>query len=250
MSAIRRCFTILAVAWIVCMGRVSPVSGQVRVPDAVSCTTCRLLLTEQLLLRGDERTAPLPGQPLNITTDARGHFWVFFPGERVPWVFDATGRFVRHVGRRGGGPGEFGSAYAAVALPDDSVLVLDSQNRRASLLDRDFRVARTITLSHPLRSVVTGNWPRGVAASHSNEPQRTGWPLHEVSFAGGTTELGRSFGVNRGEYVPGRFGSIIQVLSQPRGGEFWAADIGRYRIAKWRIDGTLGKLCISQPSAT
>lgn len=60
--------------------------------------------------------------------------------------YDPAGTHVRTSGRRGEGPGEFQRPQRLIALPGDSVLVVDGMSGRASVLDpdgvfaRDFRV--------------------------------------------------------------------------------------------------------------
>jgi hypothetical protein len=60
--------------------------------------------------------------------------------------YDAAGTHVRTSGRRGEGPGEFQRPQRLIALPGDSMLVVDGMAGRASVLDpdgvfaRDFRV--------------------------------------------------------------------------------------------------------------
>ena len=45
-------------------------------------------------------------------------------------VFDSQGAYVKTLGRRGEGPGEFGSAEAIALLPDGRLAVRDSRNQR------------------------------------------------------------------------------------------------------------------------
>lgn len=52
-------------------------------------------------------------------------------------VFDPSGRFVRTVGQRGEGPGEFESPFLAGRIGSDTMLVVDPPLRRVSLLHAD-----------------------------------------------------------------------------------------------------------------
>jgi hypothetical protein len=47
-------------------------------------------------------------------------------------VYDATGTYVRTIGQRGEGPGEFASAPAIVGLAGDTVFVFDRRSRRVT----------------------------------------------------------------------------------------------------------------------
>lgn len=59
-------------------------------------------------------------------------------------VYDAGGRFVRMIGRKGNGPGEF-MWLGLVGLKGDSIWTYDGQQRRLTLFDSNGRVAATIS---------------------------------------------------------------------------------------------------------
>jgi hypothetical protein len=62
-------------------------------------------------------------------------------------VYDAEGRFVRHVGREGGGPQEFKRLGLMWRTPPDSLYVNDFGNTRLAVLGPDGGVARTFRLT-------------------------------------------------------------------------------------------------------
>src|SRR6186997_3509246 len=68
--------------------------------------------------------------------------------------FDSVGRFVRHVGREGGGPGEYRFFDRAFRLAGDSLGIYDGSLRRVTVLSPTGEFARTVTLARP--SGVTG----------------------------------------------------------------------------------------------
>lgn len=70
-----------------------------------------------------------------VDIDAAGRFWVFDRPSSSLFLFDAAGRLLRRIGRRGGGPGEFGSSSGMVALPDTGLAVWDPGNGRISFFD-------------------------------------------------------------------------------------------------------------------
>ncbi|HEU4631456.1 MAG TPA: 6-bladed beta-propeller [Gemmatimonadaceae bacterium] len=49
--------------------------------------------------------------------------------------YDSAGTFVRRIGRKGGGPGEFEDPNGVVALPDGRVVVWDARHQRMNLYD-------------------------------------------------------------------------------------------------------------------
>jgi hypothetical protein len=83
-----------------------------------------------------ERAAQVGGQDADedhmlysaqfVSEDPEGRFYVLNFGDRRLQVFDSAGRFIRNVGRKGKGPGEFTSPMSAVAVGADGLLVLEA----------------------------------------------------------------------------------------------------------------------------
>jgi hypothetical protein len=63
--------------------------------------------------------------------------------------FDSAGRFVRAIGRRGGGPAEFSNLRWARPYGSDSVATYDAAQRRISILDRTGRFGRSVIIRSP-----------------------------------------------------------------------------------------------------
>jgi hypothetical protein len=63
--------------------------------------------------------------------------------------FDASGRYVRSLGRKGAGPGEFQNLSWTGWLDGDTIVGYDPPNRRLTVFAPDGSVARTVTLPLP-----------------------------------------------------------------------------------------------------
>ena len=74
------------------------------------------------------------GDPWTLSSLPDGGFLVVDGGTQLR-AFDAEGSFRWSFGRRGGGPGEFQSIQDVALTADGTVLVLDSQLSRVTLLD-------------------------------------------------------------------------------------------------------------------
>ena len=61
-------------------------------------------------------------------------------------VFDSTGRWLRDLGRRGSGPGEFEGLGWVHRGPDDSLVTYELMNRRVSVFDSAGRFQRLVAL--------------------------------------------------------------------------------------------------------
>jgi hypothetical protein len=87
---------------------------------------------KQATIRTDEESAVgvFDTREELIGADSAGRLYVLeYLGHHLH-VFEPTGRFVRTLGRKGSGPGEFGQPYAFAADPDGTVAVYDLQKRR------------------------------------------------------------------------------------------------------------------------
>src|SRR6185436_10448053 len=50
-------------------------------------------------------------------------------------MFDATGKFIRSIGRRGQGPGEFQGVFALGVAPDNRIVIIDVARHRVNVFD-------------------------------------------------------------------------------------------------------------------
>ena len=85
-------------------------------------------LEPQLTISSEESSGAGAFDPVRegVKADAAGHIYVLdFRGVRVI-VFDEHGKFVRTLGKRGGGPGEMALALALAVHPDGTAAVFDA----------------------------------------------------------------------------------------------------------------------------
>lgn len=103
-------------------------------------------LVEELRIgsESDARYTLSPDLRLAVGTD--GSMFVLLPMEQVVRVYDPRGRFVRHFGGRGAGPGEFESP-AYLGWLGDTLWVSDPMRLRATLFRTDGRVTSTLHMS-------------------------------------------------------------------------------------------------------
>jgi hypothetical protein len=71
-------------------------------------------------------------QPGQFAVDGRNRVFFYEYGEGIIKVFGEDGRFLKKIGRKGQGPGEFGQVFFLGFCPDGRLLVTDAQNRRTS----------------------------------------------------------------------------------------------------------------------
>ena len=103
---------------------------------------------EHPLMTIADSAAP-PGHEFNGISSAHrrsdGTILVANSGAAELALFDSSGRFVKTVGRKGQGPGEFQGPIAVFAWRADSVVVFDPANLRWTVLDPRLMASRTAT---------------------------------------------------------------------------------------------------------
>ena len=119
--ALRRIFTALAIG--------------ASVLATVQAQELTFTLHEQLII-GDDEEAPseyLLGSPEIVRTDSQGNIYISDARRADVRVFDANGRYVTTVGKRGEGPGELWEVYGMHVDGDDRVIVTDRMSRRLTI---------------------------------------------------------------------------------------------------------------------
>ncbi|MXX59427.1 MAG: 6-bladed beta-propeller [Rhodothermaceae bacterium] len=97
--------------------------------------TLSFTLHEHLII-GDDEEAPFENlfyYPEIIRTDSRGNIYVKDARSTAVRVFDANGRYVTTVGKRGEGPGELREVYSMHVDGDDRIIVADRMSRRLTI---------------------------------------------------------------------------------------------------------------------
>lgn len=99
-----------------------------------------VVFEEELTIRSeDEEGNVLLYRPAWHLVDSKGDIYVCDLQDMEIKVFDPEGRWVRSIGRKGEGPGEFQNIGEIALLPDDRLLVLDWEAHRVSLFDQEGR---------------------------------------------------------------------------------------------------------------
>ncbi len=160
----------------------------------------------------------------------------------APQAFDANGHFIRSLGRKGSGPGEFVASDAFAAGPGDSIAVYDGGTRRIQLFDSNLRFGRSLSLPQGIvnggvlwladREMFAVSGPRA-------SPEDISYTIH---FYGRDGVHRRSIAESSIPMVPPSNGSELYRLLQPlpNGDVLSVSFEGAYTIEIWNID--TGKL--------
>ncbi len=215
----------------------------VSVPDAVTCARCSIVLRSTTVLGSLKDNDKFPaGLPDRVHRDLDGRYWLF-SNAAPPTLFDSTGQFLRMLGRKGRGPGEYVAPHSAFFLRD-SVVVLDSRQRRASVLNRELQHVRAMVMPAQMYNTIVLSWPDSIVFSAWIPiAESVGWPLHLVSFAQSgddVADIVRSFGPGDGGARPSDSMVRTWYLAIAKDG-FWSAPPGSYQLVKWKR-GTFERL--------
>lgn len=109
---------------------------------------CTIALEPQAILGDLDGDGAMYGAPSSVARDSRGRYYVTTPwvgGESLPFIFEASGKFLKRLGRPGEGPGELKEPGFVLVGPTDSVYVFDPANFRMSVFNPDLEFARSVT---------------------------------------------------------------------------------------------------------
>lgn len=216
------------------------------------------VVVEELRIGADDGEGPeVLGDLALLVEDAAGRVWALERRDQQFKVFDREGRFVRAVGRAGGGPGELRQAIGAALSPTGEIVVVDPQARRVSWFDS----AGTFLRSHAAGGgFVIMPWPGGLGRDGAlydvvarQEDGRFGFGLvryDTAMTAGDTLRPPRWDGQAYFEHQTGGgslratvpYTSSLQWLLTPDG-DFWALRTGSYELFRLSARGdTLRKV--------
>ena len=219
---------VLCVAWLTAVSGSAPIYLAAVAPRGPAIALVRVLTL------GDDEGPGVLGFPTAVTRDAQGRFLVVTEAEtNAILVFDSAGRFVRSVGSRGDGPGEYRWILALAKGPGDTIHVYDITTRRRTVLSPNLRAIR--------QHALPGSFFRGGAAVLTdgsvilNGIRRTsdgfGFAFQMLNAEGTYV---RSFGAHHGVLTPR---TVYQVLNRPfavdAAGRVLAGFAGRYGFEEW-----------------
>jgi hypothetical protein len=206
-----------------------------RVPDAVSCAACRIVTSPPINLRVPPEHA-LSMAPQVVRADSQGRIWLLT--EAAVLVFDRRGNFLQSVGREGGGPNEYRGPGAFYALPGDSVLIIDPENARASVLSPKIRYVRSISFPYSFARGAILRWPDSVLLSGAAPGARASAEhLHLVSFRQGTARTLTSVAVQGGSLRSGAPRNTRQHVEFSSDGSLVSVDRYSYDLTLWSSVG-------------
>ena len=205
----------------------------VTIPSSPTCPKCAVQLSSVARLGSADDPASAGLMPEVVRT-GRGQFLVSsptFPGEI--FVYDRDGKFMRSIGRRGGGPGEFNAAPKLTVDATDTVRAIES-GTRYHVIAPDLAIKRTTPLVMSVSAPIAESDGKLLAVTPSTSgPNAT--TLGVFDRAGQRVQ---AFGkLPSGVDAEMRF---RRLAIGPRGSR-WGLSTAAYVIERWQPDGSIAQ---------
>lgn len=223
------------------LGGPVPASAQevrkVTVSDPPACPTCKIVL-EQV---GSLRTTPeVVVYSTGQLVGTHSHYVLTHRYDRSRLlVFDKAGRYLRSLGNKGEGPGEYLEIWALALGSYDSVHLFDTGLRRHAVYDSALHLASTHTY-YDLALFDNGLLVLGDGSLIFNGIVHTragiGYPLHRAVPGNGIIA---SFGTDNPRYDGHATIRLYRRLAKSRDGGFWAVHLVDYIVEYWTAGGEL-----------
>jgi hypothetical protein len=191
-------------------------------------------VTRRVIL-SDAKSPTKDGNIWVAAIDSRHRYYVRTYFEDRFLVFDSTGKFIRSVGRRGRGPGEyFSSMDRLFVAKGDTILVNESRTNLTTLSPQYQYVRRAhAQMDEPIH-LRSGGFAY-IARGPSHE--ETNWP-HRLAFADGEGTVKGTYDIGpvlpkQGPFNGGRLAPIVE---SPQG-TVWCGMSGEYLIDEWDAAG-------------
>lgn len=222
-------------------------AGSRRVIDGEpSCPNCRVELREIALLGGPMDSSSFrpdaAGRECMVGSLGSGMYVVsaMIGGGHLS-VYDSMGALVRTIGRKGAGPGEFGSILRLAVGRDDTLFVMDDSNLRVQVLDPAGSFVRSFPAPGRFRSF--GLLSNGDLLLFHPPTRVDDRPLEVLASDGS---------------LKARFGEVTRPASEidleywiasprtPSG--FWTANAWAYEVFRWREPDSLAESLVRDVS--
>ena len=166
----------------------------------------------------------------DVAVDRRGRILVYAAGEAEISVFDSTGRYVRTVGRRGEGPGEYRS-ISYIGVGPRYIHVSDRHEGR-TMLGHDFEVVRTDRFPGQILSAAVVSDDVVVFVADVPTPASVGHTFHILRPSGELASYGYDGRVYSSELKPL---AISRTAVAGKGGTVWAVLREVNRLVRWDL---------------
>ncbi|MDE0474937.1 MAG: hypothetical protein OXI50_10285 [Gammaproteobacteria bacterium] len=198
--------------------------------SSAMCSDC--ITVDRVVALGDTAGPGYINWSIYVAVDDAGNYWVGQQQEGVIKVWDAEGRFLRQVGRRGDGPMEFHRPAPVRTDGEGRVHIVDLDIGRETIVNADFSYHsdRLLDPGGSHLAVPLGDDGRYLLNRARMTTQRVAMPLHIVNGPNVLHSFGRMAGLD----APGNAHRVLAVDRQPR---IYSTRAGDYLIQVWSESG-------------
>jgi hypothetical protein len=209
---------------------------QIIIRSTEQCPECRITAELATSIGGVDGPGVVAGEQYVATRSANPErfYFAYYPANYEIQVYDERGRFVRSVGNRGRGPGEFAS-ISRMAVANERLYVADSRLGRLTVLTLDGDLLHTQMLEGQVQSLVVLH-DAVIYNAVIRTPERIGHPIHVSRVPDGST---RSFGYGGRPFRVDEPFAGSQRLALTDGNTLLSASRNAYEFAQFTLDGDL-----------
>ncbi|MCL4499948.1 MAG: 6-bladed beta-propeller [Chloroflexi bacterium] len=96
-------------------------------------------------------------RPNDVAFDRKDDIYIADSENARVFVFDAQGRFLRQIGKKGTGKGDLQVPMGVTVASDGTTYVTDKQLSKIAIYDANGKPKKDIVLAHPMKPFVAGN---------------------------------------------------------------------------------------------
>ena len=198
--------------------------------SSAMCSDC--IAVERVVALGDTTGPGYINWSIYAAVDDAGNYWVGQQQESVIKIWDAEGRFLRQIGRRGDGPMEFHRPAPVRTDSEARVHIVDLDIGRETIVNADFSYSsdRSIYPGYAHLAVPLGEEGRYLLNMGTTRAGLVAMPLHIVDGPDVLHSFDRMMGLD----APGFSPRVLAVDRQPR---IYSTRAGDYLIQLWSESG-------------
>jgi hypothetical protein len=201
----------------------------------------RINIRDVATIGSDGAEGALSSMPESIIRDSAGHFLVATPSQaaaELVGIYDSTGAFVGRIGRLGDGPGEYRRPGLLLHGPHDSVLIVDNDQRRMTVLSPALSYVRSERLATRAQDVARGS---GGQLFINAPSYRRDSIVRPVFLFGAAGELVRAYGTAIAGCRSDCSWRLARSIVPDRQGVWLVTHFFNYSAEHWSADGRMLK---------
>lgn len=208
------------------------------IEETALCGSCDLVVKPVLQLGDVRGPGIIEHSEARVARDRSGNMYVVGPYETRVKVFAPDGKYLRSIGTKGAGPGEYEGIAKVWVSREDSLYIFDNMLRRYDVLGPDGTLVRSARLEvgPEMQTIVlpSGEFVFGLPI---RTPDRIGQPLHRLTSIG---KVMNSFGSATGVFRPDVPSLDRRVIAPVGGSVIWSAYHNQYVLEM--LDALTGRI--------